>query len=60
LNARYFNFVSASDRQLYTAVHNVDISQATYQFYTILNKFCKFNGTQYKKKTIFALHFTLF
>jgi hypothetical protein len=34
---------------LYTTIHSVDISRATYQFYAILNKFCKFYGAPYYK-----------
>jgi hypothetical protein len=36
----------------YTIIHNVDIAQATYRFYIILNTFYKFDGIPYYKNII--------
>ena len=55
-----YEVLISSDRQLYRTVYNADISQATYQFYIILNKFCKSYLIPYYKNSIYtALHLVL-
>jgi len=45
---------------VFTTTYSVDISQATYQFHIILNKFCKFYGIPYYKIIIYtALHLVM-
>jgi hypothetical protein len=49
-----------SIRQLYTIIHSADISQATYQFNIILNKYCMYYGIpNYRNIICTALHLVL-